>query len=79
MSGGDIQLTWKNKAANQTGFKIEASSDNELFYEIADLAADATRFVNTGLSDPASLHYRVRSYNTGGYSPYSNVAGLATP
>ena len=76
---GEVQLTWKNNATNQTGFKVESSTDGELFYEIADLAADATHFVNTGLSTPAGLHYRVRAYNTGGYSPYSNTAGLTAP
>ena len=77
--GGEVQLTWKNHATNQTGFKVEVSTDGELFYEIADLAADATRFVNTGLSTPEGLHYRVRAYNTGGYSAYSNTAGLSAP
>jgi len=72
-SGGNIKLTWRNNASDQNGFKIECSSDNVLFYEIADLRADATRFINTGMT--SSLHYyRVRAYNTGGYSAYSNTA-----
>lgn len=74
---GEVRLTWKNNAADQTGFKVEATGDGALFYEIADLAPAATSFVNTGLSAPAALSYRVRAYNTGGYSAYSNAAGLA--
>ena len=76
-AAGEVELSWQNAANNQTGFKVEASSDNVLFYEITDLPADARRFVNTGLRDPAALHYRVRAYNTGGYSAYSDVARLA--
>lgn len=75
-SGSEIHLTWKNKAEKQTGFKVEASTDGELFYEIADLTANATSFVNTGLTEPGALTYRIRAYNTGGYSGYSNTASL---
>ena len=43
-------------------------------YEIADLAANASRYENTGIEHPAALRYRIRTYNTSGYSDYSNVA-----
>jgi regulation of enolase protein 1 (concanavalin A-like superfamily) len=75
---GSIQLAWTNKAANQTGCKVECSTDNVHFYEIADLDADATSFVNTGLSNSTAYYYRVRAYNTGGYSAYSNTASPAS-
>ncbi|MEO5714441.1 MAG: alginate lyase family protein [Luteolibacter sp.] len=71
-----IRLTWKNNAIPSTGCKIEAAWENGIFYEIADLPAGAAAFVNTGLSSPAVLRYRVRAYNTGGYSEYSAPAGL---
>jgi regulation of enolase protein 1 (concanavalin A-like superfamily) len=77
-SSSTIQLSWKNNATNQTGFKVEASAGNALFYEIADLDAGATNFVNTGLSD-STLTYRVRAYNTGGYSTYSSAVSAAKP
>jgi hypothetical protein len=75
-SGSEIRLTWQNNSTTQTGFRIEESVGNALFYEIADLTGSATSFINTGLSNPAIHQYRVRAYNTGGYSAYSNVAGL---
>ncbi|MBW8780458.1 MAG: alginate lyase family protein [Verrucomicrobia bacterium] len=75
LDGGVIRLDWKNTSStSQSGVKIEASRDGAPFYEIADLAADASRFENTGIERPAALRYRVRAYNTGGYSAYSNVA-----
>lgn len=73
---GKIQLTWKRNAGNTAGFKIEASTDGERFYEIADLTADADSFINTGRSNPSIYSYRARAYNTGGYSDYSNVAAV---
>lgn len=72
----EVRLSWKNNATTGTGYKVEAAWENGIFYEIADLAASATAFVNTGLGTPALLRYRVRAYNTGGYSVYSNATGL---
>ncbi|MEO7933326.1 MAG: hypothetical protein ABIT76_09230 [Chthoniobacterales bacterium] len=70
-----IRLDWKKPSVtSQSGVKIEASLDGAPFYEIADLAAAASRFENTGIKRPAALRYRIRTYNTGGYSAYSNVA-----
>jgi hypothetical protein len=74
LDGGVVRLDWKNAALSpQTGLKVEASIDDAPFYEIADLAAGASRFENTGIQRPSALHYRVRAYNTGGYSAYSNI------
>ena len=70
-----VQLDWTNAAnADQAGVKIEASVGGAAFYEIADLSADATRFENTGIKDASTIRYRIRAYNRGGYSGYSNVA-----
>jgi hypothetical protein len=67
-------LGWKNPPASpQEGVKVEASVDGAPFCEIADLAATADRFENTGIRDSQSIRYRVRAYNCGGYSSYSNT------
>jgi Alginate lyase len=75
LDGGVVRLDWENvTGTSQTGVKIEASVDGAPFYEIANLTAGATRFENTGIERPSALRYRVRTYNTGGYSAYSNIA-----
>jgi len=75
LDDGVVRLDWKNASGtSQAGVKIEASLDGALFYEIANLAAGASRFEYTGIERPSALRYRVRAYNTGGYSAYSNVA-----
>jgi len=72
-TGSNIKLTWSNHDVGQTGIQVECSTDGVLFYEIADLAADAATFTNTGLPR-SKYYYRVRAYNTGGFSGYSNTA-----
>ena len=75
LDGGVVRLDWKNASgSSQRGVKIEASLDDAPFYEIADLGPGASRFENTGITRPAALRYRVRTYNTEGYSAYSNIA-----
>jgi hypothetical protein len=75
LDDGVMRLDWQNASGTtQSGLKIEASRDGAPFYEIADLAADASRFENTGIEKPSALRYRVRAYSIGGYSAYSNVA-----
>lgn len=75
LDDGVVRLDWKNAPqTSQTGVKIEASLDGAPFYEIADLTADASRLENTGIEKPLALRYRVRAYNRGGYSAYSNIA-----
>jgi len=72
---GVVRLDWKNASeTSQAGVKIEASLDGAPFYEIANLTAGASRFENTGIERPSTIRYRLRAYNTGGYSGYSNVA-----
>ncbi|MDF3056572.1 MAG: hypothetical protein K0R17_787 [Rariglobus sp.] len=75
LDGGMVRLDWENASGTaQAGVKIEASLDGAPFYEIADLAANTSRFENTGIERSSALRYRIRSYNTGGYSTYSNVS-----
>ncbi|HEY8960964.1 MAG TPA: alginate lyase family protein [Luteolibacter sp.] len=75
LPGHVVRLDWTQaEHSGQTGFKIEASIQGAPFYEIADLSAEATRFENTGIKQPSAVRYRIRAYNRGGYSGYSNAA-----
>jgi hypothetical protein len=75
LEDGVVRLDWKNASGtSQAGVKVEASLDGAPFYEIADLASAASHFENTGIEQPWALRYRIRAYNTGGYSAYSNIA-----
>jgi hypothetical protein len=70
-----IGLTWTDNSNNETAFKIERSSDGgSTFTEIASIAANTRTYLNDSLSTNRTYHYRVRAYNSAGYSAYTNVA-----
>ncbi|MBD2700809.1 fibronectin type III domain-containing protein [Spirosoma sp. BT702] len=79
-SATQINLTWADQSANETGFEVErASSATAPFTKIADLPANTTTYQDQGLTPAATYCYRVRAKNTIGASAYSNVACSATP
>jgi hypothetical protein len=46
--------------------------------EIAQVGINTSSFSNTGLSRNTRYRYRVRAFNSGGNSGYSNTAGART-
>jgi hypothetical protein len=79
-SHSQIDLTWTDNADNENGFKIDrcqgAGCTN--FAHIASVGANSTAYSNTGLSASTTYRYRVRAYNGGGNSQYSNEAEATT-
>ncbi len=78
VSTSQINLGWTDNAGNETGFKIERSTDNASFSQIATVGANVTSYSDTGRQPGTTYHYRVRSYNAGGDSAYSNTASATT-
>jgi C1A family cysteine protease len=80
VSGSQINLTWADNSSNETGFKVErcTGSGCSSFSHIATLGASVLSYNNTGLTGSTSYSYRVRSYNSGGDSGYSNTASATT-
>ena len=78
VSNSQINLTWLDTSTSETGFKIERSTDNITFIQIATVGAGAVSYANTGLAGSTTYYYRVRAYNAGGNSPYSNTANAKT-
>jgi hypothetical protein len=73
-----ISLAWVDNANNESGFSIERSLNGSTWSQIATVGADVTGYVNSGLSSGTTYSYRVRAYNSGGNSAYSNTASAAT-
>src|SRR5439155_7150505 len=77
-----IRLNWVDNSSNETGFKIERSTDNVTFAPIAVVGAGVTTYLNAQLVACTRYYYRVRSYltcnNTDFNSAYSNVANATT-
>jgi hypothetical protein len=75
---GTIALSWFDTATNETGYRVERSSDGVTFGQIAQLGTGATSYGNSGLAAGAVYYYRVDAFNSAGSSPYSNVAAAQT-
>lgn len=49
------------------------------FAQIATVGDGVTSYSNTGLTKNTTYRYRVRAYNAGSDSGYSNIASATTP
>ena len=76
-----ITLTWTDVSGNETAFKIERSSDGAAttFAQIATVAENVTTYSDSSLPPQTTYHYRVRSMNATGDSPFSNTVSATTP
>jgi len=81
MSTSQINLNWSDNSSNETGFDIERceGSGCTTFIAIGQVGAGVTGFSNTGLSGGTTYTYRVRAFNAGGPSDYSNTGEATTP
>jgi len=75
---GTIALSWFDTATNETGYRVERSSDGVNFGQVAQLGTGATSYGNSGLAAGALYYYRVYAFNSAGPSPYSNLASAQT-
>jgi uncharacterized protein (TIGR02145 family) len=74
-----INLTWTDRSANETGFKIERKKGTETYAVIGTTETNVTIFNDTEFAPNTTYTYRVYSYNSGGNSPtYSNEISLTT-
>ena len=71
-----IRLNWTDNSNNETGFKIERSTDGVNFTQIVTVAANTITYQNTGLTSGVRYYYRLRATNGAGDSAYSNTANI---
>src|SRR5439155_8331651 len=80
VSLSQIDLTWADNSSTEDGFKIErcqgAGCTN--FAQIAQVGLGVATYSDLGLSPATIYSYRVRAYNSGGDSAYSNTASATT-
>jgi hypothetical protein len=78
-TGSRIDLSWTDASTNETGFKIERSTNNTTWTQIATVAANIRTYSNnSGLSSRVTYYYRVRAYHAKGNSNYSNTSSATT-
>ncbi|MBV9927520.1 MAG: S8 family serine peptidase [Acidobacteria bacterium] len=79
VSKSQINLTWVDASADETGFKVERSTDGVTYTQLTTLAVNSTSYASTALSAGKKYYYRVRSYNANGNSAYTAVVSATTP
>ena len=78
-STSEISLTWTDNSGNEDGFKLERKAEGGSYTEIKTLSSNATSFTDSSVSPDKTYTYRVRSFNSIGYSDYSNEVSVKTP
>jgi hypothetical protein len=78
ISRSQINLTWKDKSTDETGFAIERSLNALSFTLVATVPANTTQFSDTGLAANRLYYYRVRAYNNAGSSSYTPIVSKRT-
>ena len=81
VSVSQIDLAWADNADNEDGFKIERCTGTGCtdFVQITSVNSNVTTHSDTGLTAGTTYCYRVRAFNAGGDSDYSNGACATTP
>lgn len=80
LAGGNaVKLTWTDNSSNETGFKIQRSTDGINYTQIALLGANVTTYTDSSVAAGASYTYRVVATNAAGDSAPSGPATIATP
>ncbi len=79
VSVSQINLAWTDNSFNESGFVLErAPASGGPWMQVATFGAGAVSYSNTGLSSSTTYFYRVRAYNTSGFSLSSNTASATT-
>ena len=78
-AAGQINLTWVDNSTNEDGFTLESSSDaGQNWQSVATTAAGAKSFTAGGLRALTNYQFRVRAFNAGGFSAYSNTVAVTS-
>ncbi|MDB6065517.1 MAG: hypothetical protein JWR26_1725 [Pedosphaera sp.] len=79
-AGNSTSLLWRDNDINEAGFKVERSlGTNGVWNEIASVSSNVTTFTDALVIPSTNYSYRVRSWNTQGFSPYSNTRNVTSP
>jgi fibronectin type 3 domain-containing protein len=79
VSSSQVNLTWQDKAINESSYSVERSSNGHTWSVIASLPANSTSYADTGVAGGTAYSYRVRALDGTLASKYTNSASATTP
>ncbi len=74
-----VQLSWSDTSDNETGFRLERSTDGVAFSLLVVLGMDASSHTDQSVAPNTTYWYQVRAVNAGGPSEASNQVMVRTP
>ncbi len=78
VSSTSLTVTWTDTATNATRFYLYRSTDDSTYEEVTYTASGIQTYTDTGLTDDTKYYYKVRAWNTSGYSALSSSANGTT-
>ena len=81
VGANQIQLAWTDASTTEDGFAIERCTGNgcNSFVEVGRVGPNTTTYLDGTVASNTQYSYRMRAFNTGGVSPYTNVVSAKTP
>lgn len=73
-----VRLQWVDRSYNETGFRVERSSDGIIFTTIETLPANTTSHKDSTVWPATTYYYRIVGFNEQAVSGYSNTAIATT-
>jgi C1A family cysteine protease len=74
-----VRINWHDNSENESGFEIQRKNAQGNFSHIASASGNAISYLDNTVSGESLYTYRVRAYNVGGYSGFSNTIDITTP
>lgn len=74
-----LTLSWTDNTTNEEGTAIERRVDTGSYFEIDRVGVDVTTYIDSQVMPGTTYTYRVRAFNTAGFSAYSNEATGTVP
>lgn len=78
VTANQVDIGWTDGATNEMGTKIERRIGTGAWMEIGSVGPNIVVYSNTGLTPATPYGYRVRAFNSGGNSAFSNEVSVTT-
>ncbi|MCC2669552.1 MAG: hypothetical protein K0Q72_2023, partial [Armatimonadetes bacterium] len=79
VSATEVALTWQDRSADETGFRVERSLGGASFLVLANLGPNVAAFRDVAAEPDSTYRYRVQSNRGSTRSDYSEVVTATTP